>query len=207
MPVFQQIKTLKGSTLLVWKITEPLEVLRQNLQLTPSCEQRWKQMKSEMHQRAFLSVRQLLISANQDPLDLYYDTFGKPFLRNQTRISISHSHQFATIILNPQYGVGIDIEMKREKIKSIADKFVHPKEIEHHGTPFSIRELTWIWGTKESLYKYYSTPGLSFRNHIFITHIHTQDQTIEACTNFESIAESRNLHFFEFENFVGVYTD
>ena len=207
MPVFQKIKTANGSTVVLWNITEPPEVLHQNLQLTPHCEARWKQMKSKMHQSAFLAVRQLLVSIDQDPMELYYNTFGKPFLKSGVHISISHSHQFAALILNSQNNVGIDIEMKRDKIEVIADKFVHPKEVENHRSHFSIRELTWIWGAKESLYKYYSTPGLSFRNHIFIKKINLQDHTIEAQTTFESIAERRIVHLFEFEEFAGVYTD
>jgi hypothetical protein len=38
-------------------------------------------MKSEMHQRAFLSVRMLLQETGHTDLDLYYDEFGKPHLQ------------------------------------------------------------------------------------------------------------------------------
>jgi phosphopantetheinyl transferase len=50
---------------------------------------------------------------------LYYDE-GKPHLKDDKYISISHSHHFSAIIVSKS--VGIDIELQREKIIRIADK-------------------------------------------------------------------------------------
>ncbi len=80
-------------------------------------------MKSELHQRGFLSVRKLMQEAGYNDLDLYYDEFGKPHLKDDKYISITHSHHFSAIIISDE-SVGIDIELQREKIIRIADKFV-----------------------------------------------------------------------------------
>jgi hypothetical protein len=46
-------------------------------------------MKSEMHQRAFLSVRMLLQQVGHTDFDLYYDAFGKPHLKERITFSIT----------------------------------------------------------------------------------------------------------------------
>jgi phosphopantetheinyl transferase len=71
----------------------------------------------------FISVRKLLQEAGYNDLDLYYDELGKPHLKDDKYISISHSHHFSAIIVSNK-SVGIDIELQREKIIRIADKFV-----------------------------------------------------------------------------------
>jgi phosphopantetheinyl transferase len=54
-------------------------------------------MKSEMHQRAFLSVRMLLQETGHTDLDLYYDEFGKPHLQGEKYI-LTHSHNFRQLV-------------------------------------------------------------------------------------------------------------
>jgi hypothetical protein len=50
-------------------------------------------MKSELHQRGFLSVRKLLQEASYNDFDLSYDELG-PHLKDGKHISITHSYQF-----------------------------------------------------------------------------------------------------------------
>ncbi len=80
-------------------------------------------MKSEMHRRAFLSIRHLLALYNYVDEDLVYNEAGKPHLKDGKYISITHSHHFTAIIISKNDGVGIDIEMQRDKILRIAHKF------------------------------------------------------------------------------------
>jgi phosphopantetheinyl transferase len=81
--------------LLVWSIDESIAELYGNLVLTEQSQQRIQSMKSDLHQRAFLSVRQLLLQLGYTDADLYYDASGKPHLTDGKYISISHSHQLA----------------------------------------------------------------------------------------------------------------
>ena len=80
-------------------------------------------MKSESHQKGFLSVRHLLRDVGYTDQDLFYDDYGKPHLKDGKCISITHSHNFSAIIVSDKE-VGIDIEMQREKIRRIAHKFI-----------------------------------------------------------------------------------
>ncbi len=55
--------------------------------------------------------------------DLFYDEFGKPHLKDDKYISITHSFNFSGIIVS-ENKVGIDIEKQRPIITKIASKFV-----------------------------------------------------------------------------------
>ena len=115
MPFFKEILLPNNTSVYLWKINEEISDLKQQLLLTEISTNRLVKMKSESHIKGFLAVRKLLNEINYTDSDLYYDSFGKPLLKNGKNISISHSHEFACIIISDN-NVGIDIELKNEKI-------------------------------------------------------------------------------------------
>ena len=64
------------------------------LTLKPESLERVLGMKSELHQRGFLSVRHLLAEFGYKDVDLFYDENGKPHLKDGKHISITHSFTF-----------------------------------------------------------------------------------------------------------------
>ena len=110
MPVYKTITVDPGTKVLIWKIEEPYEQLLENLILTDNCMRRVNGMKSDIHRRGFLSVRHLLQAFGYTAHDLYYDAEGKPHLTDGSFISITHSFQFASVVISTK-NVGIDIEM------------------------------------------------------------------------------------------------
>ena len=165
MPLFKTIKLSKDTIVFVWKIEESFDELSETIELTERSQQRLASMKSEMHQKGFLSVRHLLKEAGLTDFDLFYNENGKPHLTNGNHISIRHSFNFSAIIISP-VEVGIDIEKNREKIKIIQHKFVNFERGFIHKDDDYIEQLTVIWGAKESLYKIYPYGGLTFKNDI-----------------------------------------
>lgn len=207
MPLFKTIQYNNATKILVWKITESFDDLSQSVVLNPQNQLRLQGMKSEMHQRAFLSVRKLLQEINHTDFDLYYDAHGKPHLYGESHISITHSHQFSAIIISDQ-PVGIDIELQREKIIRIADKFIADKELKRLQTLNSenfIQTLTVKWGAKEAIFKIQNEKGISFKNHISIQPFElTATQTL-AHLHFEGLLKEFVIYFESFENFSLVY--
>ncbi|PHK27964.1 4-phosphopantetheinyl transferase, partial [Nostoc linckia z16] len=122
MPLFKFQLINSDTHLLVWKITETLQELLQQVTLKDVCTTRLNGMKSEQHQKGFLSVRMLLQAAGYTDFDMYYGEDGKPHLTDGKNISVSHSHNFSSLIISKR-NVGIDLEMQRQKIISIAEKF------------------------------------------------------------------------------------
>ena len=211
MPLYKTInfsRSVETTTqILVWKITESLEQLFQEVELNPANTIRFNGMKSEMHQRAFLSVRKLLMEKGYTDFDLEYDEFGKPHLKDGNYISISHSHQFSTIIISNQK-VGIDIEMQREKILRIADKFVNNQELQRlksFDNQDFIKKLTMKWGAKEAIFKIRNEKGISFKDHIQVNPFEIRDQKTIATLEMENMKQQFSIYFEEFERFTLVY--
>lgn len=207
MPLYKTINYNSTTKILVWEITESLEELLGNVVLKEKTQLRLNRMKSEIHQRAFLSVRMLLQESGFNDFDLHYDEFGKPYLSCHHHISITHSHQFSAIIISEET-VGIDIELQREKIIRIADKFVNIAELDRlksFDTEDYIRKLTVKWGAKEAIFKIRNEKGISFKDHIQVNSFEIQDKKTFAQLHFEGIAQEFKIVFEEFENFTLVY--
>jgi len=154
MPLFKTIIVNNSTKVLIWKIEESFKELSFSLKLTDNNQERLDSMKSELHQRGFLSIRHLLKEVGLNDADLVYDEFGKPHLKNGKYISITHSFTFTGIIISDKIPVGIDIEKQRDKILKIAHRFTpfqEYKTIANHDALIS--KLTIVWGAKESLYK------------------------------------------------------
>lgn len=166
MPFYRSIYPNEYTSILVWKIEESFDELMEGIPLRDASRERMLDMKSELHKKAFLSVRQLLKSVGYSDFDLYYSAFGKPFLADGNYISITHSHNFAAIIIS-QGEVGIDIEKNRPKIVTIQDKFVNT-EVDSLSDEDLVKQLTVVWGAKEAMYKVYPFSGMSFKRHIAI---------------------------------------
>ena len=209
MPLHRTINFSRsvGTTteILLWKITEPLSELSAEVTLNPISQLRFNGMKSELHQRAFLSVRKLLQLKGYTDFDLEYDQFGKPHLKDGKHISISHSHEYATIIISDEI-TGIDIELQREKIIKIAPKFAE-KELEFldNDNQEYIRKLTVIWGVKESIFKIINEVGISFKDHIHVHPFEMVDLSGTANLYFQNRASQFMYHFIEIDNFTLVY--
>ena len=206
MPLYKTIDVNSNTQILVWKITESLAQLSLEVQLNSSNTIRFNTMKSDLHQRAFLSVRKLLQDKGYSDFDLEYDQFGKPNLKDGKHISISHSHEFSTIIISDQK-VGIDIELQREKIIKIADKFVDYEFefLNKQSQEEYIRKLTVIWGIKESIFKIRNEIGISFKEHIQAKPFQINDKSGSASLHFQNKTEDFSFHFEEIENFTLVY--
>jgi phosphopantetheinyl transferase len=143
MPLHKTINFNSSTQILVWKITESYEDLFDKVVLNECSRLRLGGMKSELHQRGFLSVRKLLQEASYNDFDLSYDELG-PHLKDGKHISITHSYQFSAIIISDQT-VGIDIELQREKIIKIASKFNDDDHFFKTRQKKYIRKLTVIW--------------------------------------------------------------
>lgn len=206
MPLYKTITVNSTTVLHVWIVEESEVELAKSVRLTPLCEKRMEGMKSEMHRRGFLSIRHLLAEVGYADKDLVYDEFGKPHLKDGKKISITHSNNFTGIIVSSQQEVGIDIEKKRDKILRIAHKFTPIEEYKTIANSDAlIRKLTIVWGAKESLYKIYAQPGLSFLQHIDIKDFSMEDGKTLGEIFYQGKTSRYDISFLEFEGFTLVY--
>ena len=201
MPLLQTIQANETTKILIWKITESFEELRSQVVLKEKTQLRLNGMKSQMHQRAFLSVRMLIQEMGFTDKDLHYDEFGKPYFDCHNYISITHSHHFAAIIISEET-VGIDMELQREKILRIADKFVDTETsyLNTQNTPDYIKELTVIWGAKEAIFKIRNEKGISFKDHIRVNAFSLDKNLTEASLHFNDLVVDFDVHYKEIKS-------
>jgi phosphopantetheinyl transferase len=163
-------------------------------------------MKSDLHQRAFLSVRQLLLLLGYTEADMYYDATGKPHLRDGKFISISHSHQLAVVIVSNQ-AVGVDVELVREKVAKIGSKFCQSELLFLSPDLTSeIERLTLIWGAKEAVFKVVNREGISFKNHIFVAPFDLNTLETTATLALDSKPRQFAVQYQLLANYALVYT-
>ena len=205
MPLYKTITIDSETIVKIWHITESFNDLITPLNLKQNSLDRVLGMKSELHQRGFLSVRHLLHSEGYSDQELFYDENGKPHLKDGKQISITHSYHFSGIIISTK-NVGIDIEKQREKIVKIAHKFVDTDyDVLNVKDLSNIRKLTVIWGIKESLYKLFATPGMLFKKHFMTIPFQFDDKKTTAWIDYRGLKKPYQASFFEFEEFCCAY--
>jgi len=206
MPLYKSVKINNDTQLLVWKNTESMEELSEAVRLKDVCVLKMSKMKSESHRKAFLGVRMLMQLVGYSDFDLFYDADGKPHLKDGKHISITHSYTFSAIIISNQE-IGIDMEMQREKVITIADKFIEPEFAYLDPTHLAdyTKMLIVVWGVKEAVYKMISRSGLSFKQNIEVYPFKAADATGMAAVKFEEIDAQYPFYFEEIEDFILVY--
>ncbi|GHC46078.1 4'-phosphopantetheinyl transferase family protein [Ulvibacter litoralis] len=205
MPLYKTITLSPTTKVLIWKIEESFEELSEGIPLTQHCENRVLGMKSDLHRRGFMSVRHLLAAEGYTDFDLFYDENGKPHLHNGKHISITHSFIFSAIVIS-DLEVGIDIEKQRSKILRIAHKFTPIEEYRTLANEDAImRKLTLVWCAKESLYKSFAHPGVSFIQNIYVEDFSLDNLHTTSTVSFEAVTVNYDVHFLEFEGFTCAY--
>ncbi len=203
MPLYKTIQANKHTAILIWEIEESFDDLFNNIYLNSRSNQRVSNMKSELHQKGFISVRYLLKEVGYSDDDLFYTEDGKPHLKDGKRISITHSYTFSAIIISDT-SVGIDMEKNREKIQRIAHKFVDT-ENEFLDKNNIIEHLTVIWGAKESLFKIHPDGGLLFKQHLPIEPFKLEDGKTKGWIKKDNYYENYQIIFEQIEGFTLVY--
>lgn len=205
MSLYKIIQINKTTSILIWKIEEDFNELFREVKLKDISLARLERMKSESHQKGFLSIRHLLKEAGYSDFDLFYDEDGKPHLKDGKQISITHSNNFSAIIMGDE-NVGIDIELQRDKIIRIADKF-----IEYEFTYLRkneddyIKKLTVIWGAKEAKFKMCNSRSLSFKDDMKVFNFDLIDGKGKASVQQNEFIKDFDFFFEEFENFTMVF--
>jgi len=164
MPFLKNIIIDDLTKIKIWKVTlgelSPKELNNDEKKL-------FKLKKSNILREQFLATRKILALENPDYI-VTYNLDGKPCLNNEYNISISHSHEIAAIAISDNCKIGLDVQLKENKILNIQNKFLNKSEKLNIGDDPSIDILTMIWTSKESIYKAISLKGISFTKNIKI---------------------------------------
>ena len=203
MPLLKSIALNDYTQLLVWKITETFDELFNSVALKDVTLSRVENMKSESHQKGFLSVRRLLMEAGYTDFDLYYDEFGKPHLKDGKHISISHSHVFSVIVLS-DVNIGADLEILKDKTLTLAPRFMDVSHLKNLNKEDGLIKATVVWGIKEAVFKLKNEIGISFKDHIFEDDFYLADKKCKVELRIDNRVEHFDVVFDFIENYVFV---
>lgn len=169
MPLVLEKETKVQSHIMVWKINESENELRNLVDLNSYELLELDKTTHPQKRLEFLSGK-ICIQSIVRKLGVSYqgiikDKYGKPHLNKLSYpISVSHSFPFACAILSRKQEVGIDIEVPKEKLRTISKKYLNQDEL---GDSEGILERLCIqWSAKESIYKEYGKKKLIFKDNI-----------------------------------------
>ncbi len=202
MPLFHSFKLDKNKSVYIWEIKESLMDLKKNISLSSNDKKKLLSIKSLEHKKGFLASRNLFSSAKIDKLGFNYSSDGAPILNNEKHISITHCKNYAGIAIG-ENNLGIDLEVYREKIISIAPKFINDKEKFIYNFQSPVEGLTLIWTAKEAIYKAVSVRGINFRDHIIISPFRDGDKNGSAKVFLNKKEIKFSLNFMINKNFCG----
>lgn len=107
------------------------------------------------------------VPGRTDQLRLFKDSNGKPYLSDSRfDITLSHSGDFAAVLISHGPAVGIDIEKISPRIEKIAHKFVNETELGWIEGENPLSDYFRIWCAKEALFKLFGKGELDFRTNM-----------------------------------------
>ena len=129
----------------------------------------------------------------------------KPFLQNEEyHFSISHSGDYAAVIISKYNRVGIDIELISAKAERIKNKFLNVEELEMVSSEWPLVTqrslLTLLWSCKEAIFKWAGSNDVDFRKDIRLKRSDINDSEGTICCDFLKDNISLVLQYKFFEN-------
>lgn len=201
MPVVFNKKIDEQTTLSVWKIEETEAQLLAGLQLKQHELDIITALNGSKRLLHWLSTRLLLRTMlnTADYIDCQMDEHGKPFLVNSdTYISLSHSYDYAAVIVSGDKKVGIDIELIKHRIKTVKHKFLSDLELAQKQIGDNTNGLYVSWCAKEAIYKWNGRKGLEFKQHIHIKPFKLKDEgLLQAVVELPEGTRELEVHYFK----------
>lgn len=153
----------------LWRIEEQAEDLYNQLQLNNEEQAFVENISNGKRHLHWLSTRVLLRTMldTSEYIDCKVDAHGKPYLVSLPyHISLSHSFDYAAVMISRKNAVGIDIEQVKEKVERIAARFLSADELQFIDQQQKIDHLYACWCAKEAIYKCYGQKEVSFMDDI-----------------------------------------
>ena len=149
----------------IWKIEETADELLGKLQLDEEEKKRLEQMSKGKRSLHWLATRVLLRYLLQTDQYIHCpsDANGKPYLPDYPyEISLTHSFDFAGVMLSTKGVCGMDLELIKSKVVRIKEKFLKAEELQFIRPENEIVQLYACWCAKEAVYKLQGNRGVSF---------------------------------------------
>src|SRR5690606_33101133 len=149
----------------IWKIEETAEELLSKLQLDDAEQEKLRHLSKGKRTLHWLATRVLLryLLQTNEYIHCTSDSNGKPYLPDYPyKISLTHSFEYAGVMLSTLGDCGMDLELVMDKVLRIKEKFLKPEELAFINPENEILQLYACWCAKEAVYKLQGNKGVSF---------------------------------------------
>ncbi len=161
MPIVIYKQVSEDTVLAIWKITESKEEL---FAFIGSDFYEETIRHENLHWLASRAIIRGLFPDNN--FEITKDSYNKPYLKIDNidyHISITHSFQYAAVIVSKTKNVAIDFEKLDDRIHRVKHKFMRDDEVNFINQNCETEMLTTIWSAKETLYKFDGKKELDFK--------------------------------------------
>lgn len=172
--------------LAVWHITEPETFFEETLTAPEN-------IPNEKVRLQWYATRHLVNKLIGSPTEILKDEYGKPHLpNNEWYTSLSHTINYAAVIVSKKLEVGIDVETVHPRVERIAHKFLREDELAAIMPEERTAKLMLLWSAKEALYKLHGRKQLDFTTQLLIESFNMQTKgELKACV----VANGTEQHF------------
>ncbi len=206
MPLVYRKELAGNTTVALWKIEESAVDLYDKLQLKDHEKEYIETLNEGKRNLQWLSTRVLLrtLLNTSDYIDCRIDEHGKPYLPDRPQhISLSHSYEYAAVMLSETYAVGIDIEIIKDKIERVAHKFLQAEELAFIEPAHRNEHLYACWCAKEAIYKLYGKKNVSFKDHIRLSAFQYQTEgTFNAELVLSGVNEQYEVSYMKYGEYM-----
>lgn len=190
----------------IWKIEESAEELLSKLQLNEDEQKKLCQLSKGKRTLHWLATRVLLryLLQTDQYINCPSDANGKPYLPDfPYKISLTHSFEYAGVMLSTKGECGMDLELVMDKVVRIKEKFLKPEELTFIQSEKQVLQLYACWCAKEAVYKLQGNKGVSFLEDMTIKPFHYKPQGVmqlDLTKNGTSI--TYQVYYEEFQNYM-----
>lgn len=190
----------------LWKIEESPSDLEKQLQLKEHELGVLRSLQGNKRNLHWLATRVLLrkMLNTEDYIDCQPDENGKPILLNLPHhISLSHSYDYAAVMISNKKRVGIDIEIIKNKIERVQNKFMSDEELLFIDNKKRIPHLYVCWCAKEALYKLNGKKETSFKDNIKLNAFkYSEKGLLTGSINKKDSSTAYTVFYKKFENYM-----
>ncbi|MES2278727.1 MAG: 4'-phosphopantetheinyl transferase superfamily protein [Bacteroidota bacterium] len=194
----------------LWKIEENAEDLYAQLQLDEGEKAFVEQLRHGKRFLHWLGTRVLLrtMLRTDEYIDCKIDAHGKPYLVNLPyHISLSHSFDYAAVMISKKGPVGIDIEQIQQKVERIAPRFLNPGELAAAmQNQHKVKALYAYWCAKEAVYKCYGQKEVSFADNISLQPFtYAPEGNIQAQLHKGAVKLNYTVQYLQYQDYMVGY--
>lgn len=190
----------------LWRIEEEADTLYKQLQLNEEEKAFVEQLANGKRHLHWLATRVLLRTMlhTDEYIDCKVDVHGKPYLVSLPyHISLSHSFDYAAVMISRSRPVGIDIEQVKQKVERIAPKFLSKAEMADIDPNNKISHLYVCWCAKEAIYKCYGQKEVSFLDNIALEPFaFTPEGSLKANLSKGDVNNDYKVDYLQYEDYM-----